>query len=839
MKTFSKFLLTLVGFGFSLMAQAQTSSTNPYVVCEGTVGDPYRVDYTENGGDGTTGSTYIWSISTPGFAGNFNTNQSPSGNNNHITIDWGLTPTGIYTLQVVETTNGCVGDPVSLNIEIVPAPTAVAGADDAICQGATYTLSGASASNQASIVWTTSGDGTFNNTSAANPIYTPGVNDITTGTVTLTITAAGNGTCSDATDAMVLTISTAATASAGADQTVCEGSTASLSGTATNQASIAWTTAGDGTFNNVAILNPIYTPGVNDITNGSVTLTMTAVGTGTCTDATDDVVITFTPAPTANAGADQTICEGSTASLTGVATNQASVAWISSGDGAFNNTAITNPVYTPGVNDITNGTVTLTMTAVANGTCSDATDNVVVTITPAPTANAGADLTVCEGSTASLTGTVTNQASITWSTSGDGTFNNTSIANPVYTPGANDITNGTVTLTLSAAGNGSCTSATDNTVITITPAATANAGTDDAVCEGSTYTLSGASITNQASIVWSTSGDGSFNNSSTANPIYTPGVNDITAGTVTLTVTAGGNGSCSNATDNMTLTITPAPIADAGSNETVCAGSVLDLSASTTAPTASNNGTLTWTTSGDGSFNNINALTPIYTPGAADITAGTVTLTLSAAGTGSCSAVTDNMILTITPAPTSNAGADESICEGSTITLSGASATNQASIAWSTSGDGTFNNVTAANPVYTPGANDIATGTVTLTMTATGNGSCSDATDAMVLTITPAATADAGSDETICEGDDLDLSTSVTTPTASNNGGLTWTSSGTGIFSNLNALTPTYTPSAADIAAGTVTLTLTATGNGSCSDAVDTMTLTINAKPTTSPIFHN
>jgi hypothetical protein len=34
-------------------------------------------------------------------------------------------------------------------------------------------------------------------------------------------------------------------------------------------------------------------------------------------------------------------------------------------------------------------------------------------------------------------------------------------------------------------------------------------------------------------------------------------------------------------------------------------------------------------------------------------------------------------------------------------------------------------------------------------------------------------------------------------------------------------------------------LTLTATGNGSCSDAVDNMTLTINAKPATSPIFHN
>ena len=846
MKTFSKFLLMLFGLGLSLFAQAQTDNTNPYVVCAGSNGEPFRVDYTENAGAGTTGSTYAWSITTAGFTGTINVNQGPGASSNHITIDWGTTPVGTYTLQVIETTNGCAGDPITLDIELTPAPTANAGADDAVCQGSTYTLSGASATNQASIAWTTSGDGTFNNVAIANPVYTPGVNDVTAGTVTLTITAAGNGTCSDATDNMVLTISTAATANAGADQTVCEGATATLTGaSATNQASIAWTTSGDGTFNNAAISNPVYTPGANDITAGTVTLTMTATGNGSCSDATDAMVLTITPTPTANAGADDAVCEGSTVTLSGAsATNQASIAWTTSGDGTFNNATIANPVYTPGANDITAGTVTLTMTAAGNGSCSDATDAMVLTITPAPIVDAGSNETICASDNLDLSGSTTaptasNNGTLTWTTSGDGTFNNANALTPIYTPGANDITAGTVTLTLTAAGNGSCSNAVDNMTLTITPAPTANAGADDAVCEGSTVTLSGASATNQASIAWTTSGDGTFNNAAIANPIYTPGANDIIAGTVTLTMTAAGNGSCSDATDAMILTITPAPIVDAGSNETICASDNLDLSGSTTAPTASNNGTLTWTTSGDGTFNNANALTPIYTPGANDITAGTVTLTLTAAGNGSCSNAVDNMTLTITPAPTANAGADDAVCEGSTVTLSGASATNQASIAWTTSGDGTFNNATIANPVYTPGANDIATGTVTLTMTAAGNGSCSDATDAMVLTITPAATADAGSDETICEGDDLDLSASGSVPTASNNGGLTWTTSGTGTFNNANALTPIYTPSAADVTAGTVTLTLTATGNGSCSDAVDAITLTINAKPTTSPIFHN
>jgi hypothetical protein len=71
----------------------------------------------------------------------------------------------------------------------------------------------------------------------------------------------------------------------------------------------------------------------------------------------------------------------------------------------------------------------------------------------------------------------------------------------------------------------------------------------------------------------------------------------------------------------------------------------------------------------------------------------------------------------------------------------------------------------------------------------------------------------------------------------------TWTTSGTGTFNpNATTLNAVYTPSAADIAAGTVTLTLTTNdpdGAGPCTAAVDTMILTIKPTPATSPIFHD
>ncbi|PZD77129.1 hypothetical protein [Mesonia sp. K7] len=79
-------------------------------LCEG-VTEQYSV--TNN-----PGNTYDWQILEPGFAGTI------TGNPTHqIVIDWGNTPVGTYTLQVIETNaDGCEGLPVDITIEILEAP---------------------------------------------------------------------------------------------------------------------------------------------------------------------------------------------------------------------------------------------------------------------------------------------------------------------------------------------------------------------------------------------------------------------------------------------------------------------------------------------------------------------------------------------------------------------------------------------------------------------------------------------------------------------------------------------------------------------------------------------
>ncbi len=200
-----------------------------------------------------------------------------------------------------------------------------------------------------------------------------------------------------------------------------------------------------------------------------------------------------------------------------------------------------------------------------------------------------------------------------------------------------------------------------------------------------------------------------------------------------------------------------------------------------------------------------------------------------------------NGTLTVNAPATATAGTAISTCSnsGAVSIVTGASASNNAGTAWSSSGTGTFSATnTVSSSSYTPSAADIAAGSVTLTLTATGNTSCSNATSTKTLTITAAPTAAAGSAISTCSN--LGAVSIVTGASATNNAGTAWTSSGSGTFSATNTVSSSsYTPSAADITAGSVTLTLTATGNGTCANATSSKTLTINAAPASPTASNN
>ena len=148
--------------------------------------------------------------------------------------------------------------------------------------------------------------------------------------------------------------------------------------------------------------------------------------------------------------------------------------------------------------------------------------------------------------------------------------------------------------------------------------------------------------------------------------------------------------------------------------------------------------TITWTSSGDGSFDNNTSLTPIYTPGASDISSGSVTITATTDdpdGAGSCLAATASLVLTIDPAPIVDAGADQSICTGDPVSLTGVLGGSAISATWTTNGDGSFDNATNLNATYTPGTTDIANGTVSLSLASDPTTTCLIITDVLTITI--------------------------------------------------------------------------------------------------------
>ncbi|MCX6303520.1 MAG: T9SS type A sorting domain-containing protein [Bacteroidetes bacterium] len=793
------------------LANAGSNAT----VCQGTA-------YTVSGATASNYLTYGWTENGPGSLTNAST----------------LTPTytplagetGIVTLTLTANPKtGCLTAAVStMTITIKGSATANAGSDATICQTtASYTLSG-TATNYASYLWTTSGTGTFSNTpTTLTPVYTPSTADITAGSVILTLNVTGNAPCSNVSDAMTLTIKRQAVVNAGADATICEtAGTYTIAGaTAQHAVTYLWTTSGTGSFASATVLNPVYTPGAADITAGTVTLTLTATSASPCVSSTDAMVLNIKRQAIVSAGTDATICATGTYLLsTSTAVYSTSLIWTTSGTGTFSNFETLHPIYTPSTADITAGTVTLTLTGTSASPCISSTDAMVLTIHGQPVAYAGSDATICQGTAFTVsTASAGSYTTLLWTATGAGSLTGETTLTPTYTPTA--LQTGAVTLTLTASAASGCTAAVSTMEIMINGSATANAGSDATICQATvSYTLSGTA-TNYASYLWTTSGTGTFSNTATTlTPVYTPSTADITAGSVILTLNVTGNAPCINTSDAMTLSITPQSTVDAGPDATICETAGIYAIAGATAQHAVS---YLWTTSGTGTFASATVLNPVYTPSAADTTAGTVTLTLTATSASPCVSSTDAMVLNIKHQAIVRAGTDATICETGTYTLGTSTAVYTTSLVWTTSGTGTFSNFATLHPVYTPGAADIAAGTVTLMLTGQSASPCVSSTDAMVLSIVPIPVANAGQDATICE-----TSTSfICNATASNYTSFYWETTGTGSFSNNYILNPVYIPSQADVDAGCIYLVLHLMGNSSCQEVTDTMRLCISRIP--------
>jgi gliding motility-associated-like protein len=387
-------------------------------------------------------------------------------------------------------------------------------------------------------------------------------------------------------------------------------------------------------------------------------------------------------------------------------------------------------------------------------------------VNDAATVSAGVDQIICETDLVTLSGVIGGGAtSATWASTGTGTFDDNTNLNTTYTPSAADIAAGNVALTLitdDPDGPGPCSVQSSALTVTINPAAIADAGPDQTVCEGSDVTIAGSVSGAALNPVWSTLGGGTFDDPTDLSTTYFPDGTDVSAGMVQLVLTTDdpdGPGGCNAASDTVEIVINMLPTVDAGNDQAIAAGNTVNLSG--TLGGGANSGT--WSSNGSGAFDDVNSLNTFYTPSAADILAGSVILILTTDdpdGPGPCTAQSDLMTVLIVTGNTVIAGVDQNICEGDTVFLSGVAACVNNGTTWTTDGTGSFDDTNVLNTYYLPSANDIAADSILIILSIDDPASslgCLPQSDTMVVKINPTPVANAGTNVTICQGDAVQL----------------------------------------------------------------------------------
>ena len=193
----------------------------------------------------------------------------------------------------------------------------------------------------------------------------------------------------------------------------------------------------------------------------------------------------------------------------------------------------------------------MTLTATGMAPCTGtASDGVLITIQATPTVAAGDDQKICSGSTVTLAGSSSNGASVQWTTSGTGSFDDATKLNAIYTPSAADITAGTVTLTLKATGMAPCTgTASDDVLITFSQVG-CTLDVPEWVCSDSTNNTASVDDAGAgATYVWTVTGGTIADGDGTKSIYWTAGASGSAEDLAKISVTVTNSNGCSASCD--------------------------------------------------------------------------------------------------------------------------------------------------------------------------------------------------------------------------------------------------------------------------------------------------
>jgi predicted Zn-dependent protease len=501
----------------------------------------------------------------------------------------GLTAGNTVTLRWTISNGACTAstDDVVLSNEVQPVAEAGPGGDQCGIGPTNLFSLGATAAIGTGTWSKTSGDGIVTFSNVNDESATVWVD--TEGSYTLAWTDV-NGLCSDSDEVTINFYDTPTASNAGPDITQCNTEVFTMAANVPVVGSGSWGIVGADP--GVTITNTgSATTTVTGLTAGNTVTLRWTISNGACTASTDDVVLSNEVQPAADAGTGGSECDLDfqfSASLstagTGVWSKVSGPAGESYDDATLENAVVTVTSY---------GRYVFRWTE-TNGGCSDS-DEVTVTFSQAAELDPGAPAEVCSGISYTVTDASANHTNeILWTHDGSGALVDATTISPTYTPAVADAGN-TVVLTLTATGNGACPDVIVTKDLAVTASVIVDAGSNEEICEVtdveqvfdfSLRSTQASSSNDNGTYNWVADPvvSGSFNDNTILNPTFeiVLGYN----GTITFTLTAGGEGSCGDGVDSFVLLVRPTPSFSVTSHisnpTTINSGELTDIQISTT-----------------------------------------------------------------------------------------------------------------------------------------------------------------------------------------------------------------------------------------------------------------
>src|SRR3989442_6321666 len=586
--------------------------------------------------------------------------------------------------------------------------------------------------------------------------------------------------------------------------------------------------------------------------------------------------VTFNFTPVANAGPDQTVSEGSPVGLNGAASSDpdrdsSSHSWNQTAGPTvtLSNSNTVAPTFTAPSVGPSGSTLTfeLTVSDGKGGTATDTVDVIVQNINQPPVANAGPDQTVSEGSSVGLNGAASSDPdgdtlSHSWTqTTGPAiTLSNSNTATPTFTAPSVGPSGSTLTfeLTVSDGKGGTATDTVDVIVQNTNQPPVANAGPDQTVDEGAFVTLSGTlSFDPDGDALkysWlQTNGTAvSLNNNISAVTTFTaPNVNSE-GGTLAFDLTVNDDKGQTR-TDSVNIVIqniNRPPVADAGLDRTVNAGTLIGLNGTGSSDPDNDSLTYSWTQINGTSVGLTGAktATPSFAAPLVDADGEILTFRLTVTDHDGLTD-SDTVIITISPLPVvnqppvANAGPDRTVKEGALVTLDGTGSSDPdgdiLTYSWiQTAGPNVgLSNTTSATPtLIAPSVG--ATGATLTFQLAVDDGKRANGTDTVKIKVNNVPVkpvANAGPDKTVIEGTIVTLNGTDSTDSDGTIESYSWLqTNGTNIsLTDPTSASPSFTAPEVGTDGNLLTFDLTVTDNDlqTSKDTVNIMVENVNIPP--------